>query len=153
MLGSTSPTLDGYVVDTNVLSIFAKVGRLNLLLQIAIVPLHVTPAIQNELEIGLKNGVSYLADPLSLIDAGALKYAALTDLDHRFISTLPAKLASGEAEAIAVCARSNLTLISHDRKAIDYCEREKINCIRLSTLIALLRNANVSVQRVTNIAS
>lgn len=141
MADSTSRNPSGYVLDTNVLSLFAKIGRLNLLQQIATVPLFVTPAIQDELKTGVANGVSYLADALKLIDSEVIELLTISPVDLQYMENLPAKLASGEAEAIASCYRDSLTLISHDRKAINYCEREKIDYIPLIDLAEVLHQA------------
>jgi len=53
MLASTSPKLNGFVLDTNVLSLFAKIDRLDLLLQLSTAPLYLTSMIQFELETAL----------------------------------------------------------------------------------------------------
>jgi predicted nucleic acid-binding protein len=143
MPASTSLKSNGYVLDTNVLSLFAKINRLDLLLQLVTVPLYLTPAIQLELEIGLDNGVAYLENALDLIHTGKLQVISLDEIDRQFMRALPNKLADGEAEAIAVCRRAALTLISHDRKAINYCKQERINAIRLTTLVEQLKNAGL----------
>lgn len=114
-----------------------------MLLQLAIGSLYLTPTIQLELEIGLENGVEYLASALHLIHTGKLLVMPLSEIDRQFMRTLPNKLADGEAEAIALCRRANLTLISHDRKVINYCKHEGINAVRLTTLADQLKNANL----------
>lgn len=143
MPDSTSKLPHSYVLDTNVLSLFAKINRLNLLRQVVTIPLFITPAIREELSDGLKNGVSYLNDVLVLIDAGELQMLSLSGSERQFMDTLPAKLAKGEGEAIACCRNSSLTLITHDRKAINYCEREEIDCIRLTTLVEQFHEAGL----------
>jgi predicted nucleic acid-binding protein len=146
MPASTSPVHpipNSYVLDTNVLSLFAKINRLDLLLQLAIGSLYLTPTIQLELEVGLDNGVEYLANALRLIHTGKLQVMPLNEIDRQFMRTLPNKLGDGEAEAIALCRRANLTLISHDRKVINYCKQEGINSIRLTTLVDQLKNADL----------
>lgn len=137
------PTHNGYILDTNVLSLFAKISRLDVLVQIAVGPLYLTPTIQRELETGLDNGVKYLVDALRLLHAGKLQVMPLNEIDRQFMRTLPNKLADGEAEAIALCRRVNLTLISHDRKAINYCQREGINAIRLISLVEQLKKVSL----------
>ncbi|MEZ4661739.1 MAG: hypothetical protein R2911_29660 [Caldilineaceae bacterium] len=132
MPDSTSPTPKGFVLDTNVLSLLAKAGQLALL-KTAILPLYITPAIQFELEAGVHRGVNYLADALQLIDNGAVHIIA--NVDNRFMHELPAKLGKGEVEAIAACRQANLVLITHDRKAINYCERQQIDCVPLLDLL------------------
>lgn len=59
MLVSTSPIPNNYVFDTNVVTRFARINRLDLLLHLSIGHVYITPAIQRELETGLNNGVKY----------------------------------------------------------------------------------------------
>ena len=67
----------------------------------------------------------------------------LNEIDRQFMRALPNKLADGEAEAIALCRRTGLTLITHDRKALNYCLQEGINAIRFTTLVNQLKNAGL----------
>lgn len=143
MLASTSPKRNGFVLDTNVLSLFAKIDRLDLLLQLSTAPLYLTSMIQFELETGLDNGVAYLANVLQVIHIGKLQVIPLNEMDRQFMRALPNKLADGEAEAIALCHRTGLTLITHDRKALNYCLQEGINAIRFTTLVNQLKNAGL----------
>lgn len=64
--------LDGYVFDTNALSLLAKANHLGLL-DAATVPLYITPAIQQELEVGVQRGVSYLDNVLDMANDGQLQ--------------------------------------------------------------------------------
>ena len=59
MPASTSLVLEGYILDTNVLSLHVKEGHLNLL-QTVRLPLYITPAIQIELEAGVQRGGVHL---------------------------------------------------------------------------------------------
>ena len=77
MLVSISPKSNGYILDTNVLSLFAKIERLDLLLQLMAAPLYVTPIIEFELETGLDHGVEYLANALHLIRTNRLQIIPL----------------------------------------------------------------------------
>ncbi len=79
----TSPSRKEIIFDTNVLSLFAKVNRLDLLPQfftapLSTVPLYITPTIQHEVEIGLQNGVDYLEDALQFVEAGYLQIITLS---------------------------------------------------------------------------
>lgn len=143
MLVSTSPVPNSYVLDTNVLSRFARINRLDLLLQLSIGRVYITPAIQRELEAGLDNGVSYLADAVQLIRTGQLPVLPLSQIDRQFMRALPNKLGDGESEAIALCRRANLIFLSHDSRAIEYCKHEGINSIRLMNLVAQLKKAGL----------
>ncbi|MEZ4735590.1 MAG: type II toxin-antitoxin system VapC family toxin [Caldilineaceae bacterium] len=148
MTSSASNRPQGVLFDTNVLSLFARVERLPLLLQ-AFANLHqakqiyISPTIQQELVRGIQNGAAYLQAALQLVITGDLQTVYPSKADQQFIYSLPAKLAAGEAEAIALCYRLNLVFISHDRKAVNYCERVGIASIKLDVLLNRLRAAGL----------
>ncbi|MCE7982833.1 MAG: hypothetical protein DYG89_16750 [Caldilinea sp. CFX5] len=145
-LASNRP--QGVLFDTNVLSLFARIDRLPLLLQ-AFANLHqakriyISPTIHHELVRGVQNGATYLEAALQLITTGDLQIVYPSKADQQFTYSLPAKLAAGEAEAIALCYRLNLVFISHDRKATNYCERAGIASIKLDVLLNRLQTAGL----------
>ena len=148
MSSSVSPAHNGVIFDTNVLSLFVRIQRLDLLQQIFAasrtgVHFYITPTIQRELVAGIQNKVSYLADALQLIKTGQLQVIQPIPADQLFINSLPAKLAPGEAEAIALCYRLNLVFISHDRKAVNYCSHIGIPCLSLAALLERMQKANL----------
>ncbi|MCB0061931.1 MAG: hypothetical protein KDE19_07445 [Caldilineaceae bacterium] len=137
----------GILFDTNVLSLFARIDRLELLFSTFVDAhnahqLYVSPSIKRELEMGFHNGTAYISNCLARIDAGDLQVLQPTDADRRFGRNLPPKLGAGEVEAIALCQRLNLVFVSHDRKATNYCERVGIQSIKLIALIERLRRAH-----------
>lgn len=143
MLVSTSPIPNNYIFDTNVVTRFARINRLDLLLHLSVGYVYITPAIQRELETGLDNGVKYLTDVVQWIRTGKLPVLSLTQIDRQFMRALPRKFGDGEAQAIALCRRINFTFVSHDSRAIDYCKHERISSIRLTNLVKHLKKANL----------
>lgn len=148
MSSSTSPTHKGVIFDTNVLSLFARVDRLELFQKVFDsahnqIRFFITPAVHAELATGHKRGVFYLVGPLHLVESGQIQVLYLTKADQLFIGSLPARLAPGEAEAIALCHRLHFVFVTHDRKAINYCERVGIPAIRLGSLLDRLCKAGL----------
>lgn len=148
MNSSASNQQNGVLFDTNVLSHFARIERLGLLLQ-AFADLHqarqlyISLAIQQELETGLQRGAMYLQAALQMAENGDVQLIHPIRDDQQLIDNLPAKLAVGEAEAIALCHRLHLVFISHDRKAINYCERAGISSIKFEVFIRRLQVAGL----------
>ncbi len=148
MNSSVSPTHNGVIFDTNVLSLFARDDRLELLQTVfdsvrSQIGFFITPAVHAELTTGHKRGVFYLAGPLHLVESGQIRVLQLTKADQLFINSLPSRLATGEAEAIALCHRLRFVFVTHDRKAINYCERVGIPAIRLRSLVDRLHRAGL----------
>lgn len=150
MPASISPRVNGYLVDTNVLSLLARAGQLGLLQYIA-VPLYITPTIKQELAIGIQRGVDYLNNVLTLSENGTLQTLAPTETDSQLVKRFPNKLGQGEAEAIVICRRLGMVFITHDRKAINYCDHAGVDCIPLTDLLAEFESAGVLT--VTEIAA
>ena len=111
MKSSTSLNLKGVIFDANVLSLLAKESHLDLLPQFFALPRYITPAVQSELEAGVRNGVSYLKDVLHLVDDGHSEIINLTTTEKQAIRHLPPKLGAGEVEAIAVCQERKMSFI------------------------------------------
>ncbi len=148
MNSSTFPSHKGIILDTNVLSLFARVDRLDLLQRVfaaarSPIGFFITPAIYAELATGYERGVLYLAAPIQMVESGQVQVLDVLRADRLFISSLPARLATGEAEAIALCHRLNFVFVTHDRKAINFCERMGIPAIRLVSLLDRLRKAGL----------
>lgn len=131
----TSAVPNGIILDTNVLSSFATANKLSLLQGLTSASLYITPHIAEELNVGIKRGVSALTVVLALINSAQINVLQLTKTEKAMQLHLPKKLAQGEAEAIAVCRQRNLLFITHDRKAANYCDRKGIPCIRLKDLL------------------
>jgi predicted nucleic acid-binding protein len=148
MNSSASNPPQGVLFDTNVLSHFAKIERLPLLVQ-AFATLHqakqlyISSIIYQELTRGHQSGATHLQAALQLVTAGDLQIIYPSKADQQFIYSLPAKLAAGEAEAIALCYRLNLVFISQDRKAINFCERAGIASIKLGILLNRLQTVGL----------
>ncbi len=148
MNSSASKQNKGILFDTNVLSLLARINRLELLFQTfadayTANQFYVSPTIRLELQAGLRNGAIYIEKPLYHIDTGDIQVVHLTDADRLFVHALPEKLGAGEAEAIALCNRLRLIFISHDRKAINYCVRVGIPSIKFVVLVERLRQASL----------
>jgi predicted nucleic acid-binding protein len=148
MDSSTSPAHNGIILDTNVLSLFARSDRHDLLQSVfasarSQIRFFITPTIYAEIVTGYERGVFYLAGPLRLVESGQIRVLDLSQADRLFISSLPARLAMGEAEAIALCHRLLCVFVTHDRKAINYCERVGIPAIRLGSLLDRLHKAGL----------
>jgi len=55
-------------------------------------------------------------------------------------------MGTGEAEAIIMCQKRGWVFASHDRKAINYCQRHNIMVITLNDILAALWQGNVVSQ-------
>ncbi len=132
------------VVDTNILSTFACVNRLELLFQVAETEtLYLPPAVVDELSIGLSRGKSYLQALLNELQNGTtLKLITLTAAEIQFLVTLPNRLHAGEKEGIAVCTfRKKAVFLTNDKRASRYCDANHIGFLNLNRILRHLWQA------------
>lgn len=124
-------------LDANLLSIFSEIGRLELLLTLLSAhDLHVSPAILRELSMAVKRGHAHIQVVLDLINVdGPIKVTAPSTFESSNLTNLPSWMAMGEAECIVVCRSRGWVFASFDRKAINYCIREKILYLTLNAIL------------------
>ena len=129
------------VVDTNIISTFARVGALERVRQLVKAErLYVTPATFHELRRAVEAGCDFLAPALASIQAGTeLDLVALHREEVLAAKDLPASLGAGEAESIAVCLnRPGTQLLTNDKRARNYCRERSIACLDIPEILRAL---------------
>lgn len=126
------------LLDANVLSRLALIGKANLLPEVLPDRCTTAPAIEHEIEAGIDAGVAYLQPIIALIEQRMIRVLELEPGDLEFVASVPRKLARGEAEGIALCKRLDMVFVTHDRKAANYCERAGVACLHFRTLVEAL---------------
>jgi len=125
------------LVDTNILSTFARVDELELLFVLfPRSPLGVTPAALEEISQAVAQGCEWLRQVLELRRSGRLELAELVTAETLAVHALPGSLGAGEREAIAVCKARGWTFLSNDKRARNFCRAEGIP---VYDLVGLLR--------------
>lgn len=128
------------VMDTDIISAFAKIGRLNQLKKLfSHHQLVITPMIYEELAVSLEYGYSFPKDIF-----GQLNIVSPTDEEeheyHRLLTSKRA-LGKGELEAICICTKRSGIFSSMDSAALKYAET---NGVVTLTLHSILRSFWVS---------
>jgi len=139
MKSSPEPGRRAIVLDANVLSRLARIGRLDVISQAFSGRCYLTSAITSEIEAGLEAGVLYLEMVRSFIQRGKLHILSASEEDRRYMDSLPRKLGEGEAEGIALCRRLNMVFVTHDRKAANFCDQAGVRCLHFRTLVDALQ--------------
>ena len=98
------------IFDTDILSIFAKVNRLDLLKNLFSV-IYITPMIREELFIPLEYGYRF---PLKILSNSVVIIPNEQEFD--IYAKLRLKLGKGEAEAISIAKNRKLLLRSMERR-------------------------------------
>lgn len=104
------------VADTNILSTFARIQRLELLPVVAETDaLYLPPSVVKELQAGLRKGLDFLQPMVDGLIGGVGYYPVeLTADEKSFADQLPTSLNAGEKESIAVCALRTIGKLTYD---------------------------------------
>lgn len=134
-------------IDTDVLSIFAKVQRLPLLFTVFNEEiLNISSAVEIELQTGVVKRFDFVQNIMMLRAQGKIVTHQPTDVDQRFMATLPCTLGSGERESMAICKRLCAIFVSNERRVKHHCLRNKINCVNLPEILRALWELEILTQ-------
>lgn len=127
------------ISDTNILSSLAAAQSLPLLFQLfSKAQICIPPAVEQELQIGLNRGQRYLTTVMQAVTDGQVSILTLSAPEKVLAQSLPRRLNAGECEAIAIARTREAPLLSNDKRAIRYCQQNKIEVLDLVTILNLL---------------
>ncbi len=134
-------------VDTDVLSIFAKIQRLPLLFTVFNEDhLNISTTVESELQTGIAKGFDFAQNVIALHSQGKIVTYHPTAVDQRFTATLPKTLGSGERESMAICKRLNAIFVSNERRVKHHCRKNGIDCVNLSEILRALWERGILMQ-------
>jgi predicted nucleic acid-binding protein len=132
------------LVDTSILSTFARVDALDLLWALfPRVPVGVTPVIYRELQEAVTQGCGWLEQVPGLIRSGRLQMATPTSAEVLAAEGLPDSLGLGEREAISLCQSRGWSFVTNDRRARNYCREAGVEVFDLAGLLRALWTTGV----------
>ena len=126
-------------MDTDILSIFAKIQRLTFLFTVFDQEtLNIAYAVENEIKTGISKGFHLFDDIIALQTQEQIRTYHTTPADQEFMNSLPQTLGAGERESMALCKRFSATFASNDRRVMHHCQTNGIHCINLVDILRLL---------------
>ncbi len=127
------------LLDTNILSTFAKVDSLNLLFQVLERnKLYIVNSVFHELEDAKVAGFRFVNSIFDLITSNKIPTLSMTDEEMRWRMQLPSSFGKGERDSLAICKFRDAVFFTNERKVINYCDRESISALDLPTILRLL---------------
>lgn len=124
------------IVDNNILSTFAKIGRLDILFQLfPQTQIGIVPAVYNELRIGVRKGHVQLKQVMEMVQQKSIRLITLTEAEIFLKPTLPVSFDEGELESVAVCESRKITLLTNERSVKNWCIKENIKYADLPDLL------------------
>lgn len=127
------------VSDTNILSSLAAGDSLPALLRLfARSQLCIPPSVRDELQVGLDKGRTHPEPIFRAITAQQIVVIPLSSDEEQSMQFYPQRLNLGERQAIALAQTRNAVLLSNDRRALRYCQQQRIRGVDLIGVLRLL---------------
>ena len=124
------------IVDNNILSTFAKIGRLDILFQLfPQTQIGIVPAVYNELRVGVIKGHVQLKQVMEMVQQKSIRLITLKEAEIFLKPTLPISFDEGELESVAVSKSRKITLLTNERSVKKWCIREDIKYADLPDLL------------------
>jgi predicted nucleic acid-binding protein len=125
------------LVDTDVLSAFAKIGATDLLRALFRVDaLCLTPGVWQE--VAQSQGYAYLNTLTEELSQQKITLIALTEAENRLAEQLPLTLGVGERESLAVAQTRAGILLSNEKRVLHYAGQLGVECYRIPTILRSL---------------
>lgn len=132
------------IFDTDILSTFGKIRRLDLLRNLLpVVKFLISPSVYNELLRAKDSGYEFVD---YMMESGIFEITPLTKEELEFSGKLGDErksLGSGELESISLCKLRNCILVTNDTAAKRVCDHYGIEFIDLSMILKSLLTAKV----------
>jgi predicted nucleic acid-binding protein len=141
------------LADTNILSTFAKIARLPLLLGLfSNQRVGVVPAVYEEFQAGISKGYTDLQAVVTLIQQAQIELVTPTAQEIFQKDGLPASFDAGERETLAIARSRGYGVLTNENQVKNWCKRERIDCWDLPGILrAFWTIGLVSRERVENL--
>ena len=120
------------IFDTDILSIFAKISRLELIKKL-FGTVHITPMIREELNIPLEYGYDF---PKDILDNSSVIIPTVEELGP--YNEFKVRLGKGEAEAISIAKNRKLLFATNDKVAQKVAKENGVGIISLQAILKAL---------------
>jgi predicted nucleic acid-binding protein len=122
------------LIDTNILSTFARINRLDFLSQVFNADvLYISANVYDEVRKGIEKGYSFLSPVFVLVESKKLRIATLSEKEC--LIEIPSSFGPGERDSIAICVNRNATFATNEKRVISYCKRNSIAYTTLNKIL------------------
>lgn len=127
------------ILDTDILSTFSKIGKLELLYDVFNADvLYISPNVYNELLIAKDRGYAFVNHFLHLLQKKKVILISLTLKEKEKADKLPSPFSKGERDSLAICHERNSILVTNEKKVANYCKRHSIKYFDLRDILKAL---------------
>ncbi len=126
-------------MDTNIISTFAKVERLDLL---SILFKGLTVAISGSVYIEIRHaeekGYLFCKGIMDLVHQRKLQVISPSPEEYLSSKTLPKSFGLGERDSIAIAINRKVVFVTNEKKVVNYCEKKGVDVLTLNQLLRAL---------------
>lgn len=127
------------LIDTDILSTFAKIERFDLLFQLFKgKSLCIAPSVFQEICNGVNDGYSSLESVLKIVHNKQIGILPLTEAEVVERTAVPQSFGAGELDSLVICKHRKLLLVTNDKRVTRFCENKGIRYIALNALLRML---------------
>jgi len=124
------------LLDTNILSTFAKIDDVEFLFELTKRDvLFISTSVMHELEDALAVGLDFVTSVMQLIDIGRISILSMDYDESKWSMALPPSFGKGERDTLAVCNSRNGIIFTNERKVANYCKRQSIAFMDLPMIL------------------
>jgi predicted nucleic acid-binding protein len=134
------------VIDTDILSMFAKVDAIDALKKLFKDCIVMTPKIRDEISIPLEYGYTFPLNVISKIGTVPLSPSALKEYERLSENWT---LGKGELEAISYCKTENGIFLTNDKKARELAKNKGVRVISLQAILRALWKTGIKTKEET----
>ena len=135
------------LADTNILSTFAKIHHLPLLLQLFVNEhVGVVPAVYAEFQGGVDRGYADLQAVIELVKQGHIELVVPTAREIFDKDSMPDSFDAGERETLVVARAHKYTVLTHETHVKNWCKCEQIAYLDLPGILRALWKTNLVSQ-------
>ena len=123
------------LLDTNILSTFAKIGNLEFLFRYTgREVLYISTNVFNEIEEADYLGYLFVEPVMKMIGEESLSVLSMKENEFKWCMSLPPSFGKGERDSLAMCKFRNGIFLTNERKIINFCDNESIPALDLPTI-------------------
>jgi len=124
------------ISDTDILSTFAKVGEMKLLIK-TFGEIYISPAVFEELMVAANAGFSFVDNILEVIKIKNITNRLISEIKE-FQSKHP-QLGRGEIETMIIARDEGLLILTNDRVAKRICDKYSLNFLDLGEILRTMK--------------
>nr|AGF93347.1 nucleic acid binding protein [uncultured organism] len=122
------------LVDTNILSTFAKVDSLDLLRKM-FGKMHISPNVFEEVKRAEELGYPHAENILAWVRDDIISIACPNESEIELMDKVPSSFGRGERDCVAMAMKRDALIVTNERKVLNYCEENDLAHVRLNTIL------------------